>query len=105
MKTASKMLADALMRYSNALIDDRPKVAADEANRLYHHGELVVIHPVFLSEFKKQMPDMSAESTLRAFSKFLVAVADGMHADGGQAAREGSDQQRAAIDDMHGRGA
>ena len=100
MKVASKMLADALMKYSKALIDDQPKVAADLANRMYHHGELVVIHPAFLAEFKKQMPAMSPEDTMRAFSKFLVAVADGMHADGGKASREGSDQQRDAIKNM-----
>ncbi len=100
MKVASKLLADALLRYAQALIDEHPKVAADEANRLYHNGELVVIHPTFLREFKKQMPDMSPEATLRAFSKFLCSVADGMRADGGQASREGSDEQRATIDSM-----
>jgi hypothetical protein len=100
MKVASKILADALMRYSKALIDEQPKAAADEANRMYYHGELVVIHPAFLAEFKKQMPAMSAEETMRALSKFLLAVADGMQADGGKASREVSDQQRAAIKDM-----
>jgi hypothetical protein len=98
MKVASKMLAQALVRYAQALIDDTPKIAADEANRLYHNGELVLIHPTFLAEFKKQMPDMSPEQTLRAVSKFLASVADGMEADGGEAAREGSNAQRAEID-------
>ena len=100
MKVASHMLASALLRYANALIEQNPQAASGEANRLYHNGELVVIHPAFLKAFKKEMPDMSPEETLRALSKFLSSVADGMRADGGYAASQGSQEQRDAIKSM-----
>lgn len=78
MRTASTLLATALNRYSQAILDDRRSDAVFEASHIYHHGELVIIHPAFIRALAKHSPDITPEEMLRVVSKFLTCVADGL---------------------------
>ena len=75
METAKMMLAGALMRWCESILDGQSIQAAEFATHVEQHGELMVIHPDFMRMWHTLCPDLDARRVLAEWTLFMECAA------------------------------